>query len=117
MVKKKPKSKRPRLPPMTLKGLESYYRNRGYSPNPPLEDRKDADLTLVKPLPDGSRMHLRIKKGRKYLNIEEHRDKVDPKRDALGHFVEDVLINGVPHYKYRIPLRKKKKTTKRRKKT
>jgi hypothetical protein len=103
---------------MTMDGLEKYYRNRGYSPNPLLEDRQDADLTFVKPLPDGRRMHLRINKGRKYINIEEHVDKADPNRNPIGHIFDDVLSDDVKHEKYRIPLRKKrpKKTRKKRSK-
>ena len=100
--------KRPRLPPTNLDGVSTYFRNRGYSPEPLLEDKGDADLTFVKPLPDGRRILVRVKEGRKYITIEQHIDKVDPDRDLLGHLIEDVIINGVQHSKYRILKRKKK---------
>jgi hypothetical protein len=97
----------PRLPPTNLKGVSTYYRKRGYSPDPLLEDKEDADLTFVKPLPDGRRIHVRVKEGREYIHGEEHIDRVDPNRDPIGHLVGDVLIDGVPHHKFKILKRKK----------
>lgn len=107
--KKKPKSKRERLPPQTLESFDTYLRNRGFQPDPPLEDPQDADRTYAKPLPDGSRLHIRVKKGRQYLNIEEHRDNFDPNRYPLGHVLGDVIFEEPEHKKYRFKLRKPKK--------
>ena len=91
------------MPPTNLEGVSTYYRKRGYSPEPVLEDKKDADLTFAKPLPDGRRKHVRVKEGRKYLHIEEHIDRVDPNRDPIGHLVQDVFaIDEVPHRKFKI---------------
>jgi len=109
MVKEKKKPKRAKLPPMTLKGYDTFLRNQGFRPDPVLQGPSDADHTYVKPLPNGSRLHLEVKKGRKYINIEEHTDKIDPGRSPIGHFVKDVLLDEPKHSKYRIPLRKKKK--------
>lgn len=99
--KKRSKSKRERLPPQTLKSLDAYFRNRGFQPDPLLEDPQNADKTYAKPLPDGSRLHIRVKKGRKYLNVEEHIDSADPNRNPIGHLIGDVLLDGPTHKKYR----------------
>ena len=101
-------SKKPNLPPTNMKGVSTYYRRRGYSPNPLLADDGDADLTFAKPLPDGRRIHVRVKEGRKYIHGEQHIDKVDPNRDPIGHFIDDVIIDGVPHFKWKIPKKKMK---------
>ena len=92
-----------------MKSLETYYRNRGYRPNPLLEDRGDADLTFVKPLPDGRRIHLRIKERRDYLNVEQHIDSSDPGRNPIGHVIKDVLLDEPRHEKFRIKKIKRKK--------
>jgi hypothetical protein len=111
--KKRSKSKRERLPPQTLESLDSYFRNRGYQPDSLLEDPQDADKTYVKPLPNGSRLHIRVKKGRKYLNVDEHIDSSDPSRSPIGHLIGDVFLDEPTHKKYRINLRKKKKGKRR----
>ena len=99
------KPKKPRLPPMRdLEAVKAYFRKKGYTSDPILEDREDADLTLAKPLPDGRRDHIRIKKGRKSFSATRHFDRVDPGRDPLGHILEDVIaLNDVPHTKFKIP--------------
>ena len=113
MPRKKTKvSKRPRLPPTNLKGVETYYRKRGFRPNPILEDKQNADLSLVKPLPDGRRIHIRVKEGRDWLNFEQHIDRADPGRTPIGHLVGDVLIGDTTHEKFRVRKRKPKKKRK-----
>ena len=109
MPKRKRSLKKPNIPPTSLKGIETYYRNRGYRPNPILEDKEGADITFVKPLPDGRRIHVRVKEGRQYLTHEVHIDKTDPGRSLLGHIIDDVLLDEPSHQKYRTPRRKSKK--------
>jgi len=109
--KKKKTPKPPRLPPTTLQGVITYYRNRGYQQDPLLEDRKDADVTFRKPLPNGSRIHVRVKEGSKWLHVEQHIDSADPERDPIGHFVDDVVLGEIKHDKYKI---RKRKTRSRR---
>jgi len=108
MPKKKPtkKSKRERLPPQTLQSFDTYLRNRGFRPDPLLEDPKDADKTYVKPLPKGQRQHIRVKKGRTYLTVEEHIDKEDPGRSMVGHFLTDMLFDEPESKVYRLRLKK-----------
>lgn len=110
MTKKKSKRKHQRA-----RSLESYsklLRKQGFQQDPLLQDPKDADVTFIKKLPDGSRLHLRVKEGRDWINVEEHRDKSDPSRYPVSH-VLDVLLDDPKHTKYRVPLRKpeKKKRT------
>jgi len=52
-----------RLPPTNLKGVITYFRGRDYQQDPLLQFRKDADVTFVKLLPDGRRIHVRVKEG------------------------------------------------------
>ena len=107
--KRTPKLQREKLPPQTLGSFDSYLRNRGFKPSPLLEDPQGADKTYVKPLPNGSRLHIRVTEGRKYLNIDEHIDRSDPNRNPIGHIIGDVILDEPTHKKYRIKLRKKKK--------
>ena len=111
--KKTKKSKRERVPPLSLGGFETYLRNRGFQIDPPLQDPQDADLTASKPLPDGSRLHLRVKEGTNWLNVEEHRDSSDPSRSPIGHVINDVFLNEPETTKYRILKRKFIKKTRR----
>jgi hypothetical protein len=110
MPRKKSSIKKPNIPPTNLQGIETYYRNLGYRPNPTLEDRGDADVTFVKPLPDGRRKHVRVKKGTKYFTHETHIDKTDPGRNPVGHILNDVLLDEPRHEKFRTPVKKKQKT-------
>jgi len=78
--------------PGTLEGIISYHRGRGWEQDPSLEEKQESQLvSFVKPLPDGSRLHRRVFKGKKYFTIREHKDTSDPKRDPIGH-VQDILI-------------------------
>lgn len=114
MTKKKHSFKKPVIPPTTLDGIETYYRNRGYRPNPFLEEKEDADITFVKPLPNGSRIHVRVHEGTKYFTHEVHIDKTDPGRSPVGHILNDVLTDDVEHQKFRTPKRKTQKKRKTR---
>jgi len=109
MPRKKSSLKKPNIPPTNLKGIETYYRNLGYQPNPVLENKGDSDISFVKPLPDGRRKHVRVKKGTKYFTHEVHIDKTDPGRNPLGHIIDDVLLEEPEHQKFRTPIKKKQK--------
>lgn len=90
------------MPAITAESLAKHFLKLGYRNDPVLESKKGADMTFVKPLPKGGQQHIRIWIGREYYKIEEHNDRVDPNRDLVGHLVSDVIINGVPHNKYKI---------------
>ena len=106
--RKKSSLKKPNIPPTNLKGVETYYRNLGYKSDPVLETKSDADLTFVKPLPDGRRIHVRVKKGTKYFTHSSHIDKTDPGRSMIGHLLNDVLLDKPKHQEFRTPIRKKR---------
>jgi len=85
-----PKIKKDRLPPTTLKGIETYLRNRGYRINPTLQDEKPrARLTFDKPLPDGRRIHGGVYSEKGKFKIKKHIDSFDPSRNPIGHLLSD----------------------------
>jgi len=108
MPRKKRSFTKPNIPPTNLQGVETYYRNLGYRPNPVLENKGDADITFVKPLPDGRRKHIKVKKGTKYFTHTVHIDKTDPGRNIIGHVIDDVLLGEPRHQKFRTPIKKKR---------
>ncbi|MEM3872785.1 MAG: hypothetical protein QXE05_09520 [Nitrososphaeria archaeon] len=84
----------------TLESIDEYHRSRGWK-EPELEEKQQGQIrSYVKPLPDGSRLHRRVFRGRKYYTIVEHKDGVDPERNPLGH-LQDIVIPP-KHYTYRI---------------
>jgi hypothetical protein len=74
--------------PPTISGVESTLRNRGFQPDPILAEQKGSFRNFVKPLPNGERIHIQVRNGREYLQIESHIDEFDPKRSMIGHFFE-----------------------------
>jgi len=90
MSYKKKKIKKVILPPTTLKGIETYLRNKRYRINPSLEDGKPrAKLSFDKPLPDGRRLHGHVSERKGKFFIKQHIDKRDPYRDPIGHLISD----------------------------
>jgi hypothetical protein len=84
------KIKKIRLPPTTLKGVETYLRNRGYRINPILQgDKPRAKLTFDKPLPDGRRLHGSVYGAKGKYRIKQHIDNFDPYRNPIGHVLKD----------------------------
>jgi len=84
--------KRPKLPPTTKKGIETYYRKRGYRINPSLESPRNAALTFDKPLPDGRRIHGEVKESKREWIIKEHYDASDPYKHPLKHLEKDLSV-------------------------
>jgi len=84
----------------SLESIDEYHRNKGWR-KPELEEKQQGQiLSYVKPLPDGSRLHARVFRGRKYYTIVEHKDSADPERNPLGH-LQDIVIPPEAH-KYRV---------------
>lgn len=90
--------------PGTLDGIRDYYRQRGYQEDPPLETKEPGQVaSFAKPLPDGSRLHVRVKQGRKRYTIDSHKDSADPNKDPIGH-IQDIVFS--PVHKKRTVTRK-----------
>jgi len=103
--------------PTVIKDFRNFkdrFRRRGFRQDPKLELKKGADVTFVKPLPDGRRLHIRIWRKRDHYLTEVHIDRKDPRRNPIGHLIYDVILGDIEH-KYhktkRIGKREKKKIT------
>ena len=84
------KIKKIRLPPTNLKGIETYFRNKGYRINPILQGEKPrAKLTFDKPLPDGRRLHGSVYGAKGKFHVKQHIDNHDPYRNPIGHLLGD----------------------------
>ena len=87
--------------PGNREGISEYYRERGFREDPLLELKDRRSVTsFVKPLPDGSRLHLRVYKGRKYYTIDRHIDSYDPGRKYLMHLID--FIRPARHERFRV---------------
>lgn len=97
------------LPPMTLEGLETYLRRKGYRINPILQaDKTGALFTFDKPLPDRSRIHGAVFNGRNYFTIKQHIDSSNPYSDPIGHLLADCTTS-IRNQISKVPKRKTKK--------
>ncbi|MDR2203988.1 MAG: hypothetical protein LBE76_06820 [Nitrososphaerota archaeon] len=103
--------KKIRSGPLPKKGVRTLFLNKGYHPNPVYQwDDENAIMTFEKPLPDGSRLHVRVYEHRDYFEIKEHIDKYDPNRTLEHVFEWFVEIPDIISY---IQKRKRKRKTKR----
>jgi len=75
--------------PPNFEAVLTMLRNRGFQQDPYLADQKGTFTNLVKPLPNGSRIHVQVRKGSKKIQIESHIDDYDPARNPIGHLFED----------------------------
>src|SRR5260370_34850658 len=82
-------TKKVRLPPTTLEGIDTYHSRRGYRKDPVLAWPEGARRSYVKPLPDGRRIHVRVYEHARHFKIRTHIDHRDPGRDLLGHALVD----------------------------
>ena len=82
-----------RLPPTTVRGARTYFKNRRYRINPLLQHpRPDAKFTFDKPLPDGRRVHGEVKESKGKLVIKRHIDVKDPHKFPIGHLKKDLNV-------------------------
>lgn len=102
MVQKPYKLKGP-IPP-NFEAILTMLRNKGFQQDPLLAEKKGSFTNIVKHLPNGSRIHVQVRDGRDFIQIESHIDEFDPNQSvvgALGHLLEDKKRHSVRKIKKR----------------
>lgn len=99
MVRKPYKLKGP-FPP-NFDAVLTMLRKKGYQQDPLLAEQKGTFTNMVKPLPNGSRIHVQVRKGSKKIQIESHIDEYDPVRNPIGHLLEDRKRHSITKIKKR----------------
>lgn len=111
--------------------VTSLYKKEGYEVGNFLDGAPHgSDVQFIRQRNDGKQDHARIYVEKDSIKVEEHRDRVSPKRNFLGHFFVDVIGVGTwnlaeklrlvdrrknPNFTYRKELKKKKKTRRKKK--
>ena len=73
-----------------LPSINTYYTDKGFTPNPPLElKEKNQVASYEKPLPEG-RVHVKVVRTPRYYKLDQHTDSADPNRNPLGHLADFV---------------------------